>query len=283
MKNDSNIIFYLGYHKTASKWIWNNYFKAHYNCHQIGRRSTQEVRQIINTKKGNPPIVLRERVEDGLMGADFPELAQKLAEIAPGAKVVTGIRSQRSMLASHYGQYVANGGRLGFNAYMQEAIATKWHYHPTLKELMEVFDGRVFVYLFEELRNDSLDLVRRLRDFVGPPATGIDDAELRSIANLPPMNPQRHDLVLDTMLLLNRLRMRHENNAIIPPIKRAGADHILVEAAEGIAKVYARGFGRPLRYRKFDDRGALDHAYADENAALSELLGRPLRAHGYPG
>ncbi len=84
------------------------------------------------------------------------------------------------------------------------------------------------------------------------------------------------------MLLLNRLRLRHAKKAFFPEIRRPGHDHILVELAEVVARSYAGCFGRPLRYRNFDDRGALGRADGAENEALSKLLGRSLRDYGYP-
>ena len=276
------IVFYLGYHKTASKWIWNNFFRKYYPCHQIGRLSEAEVRTLIQHVKKESPIILRDRIENGLMGSDFSDLPTKLSNFAPKGKLVTCIRSQHSMLSSHYGQYVANGGRLGFKAYVQEAVETRWHYYSLLKDLMENADRQVFVYLFEEFRRDPLDVLRRLHQFVGPPGQAIPEKKLETTAQLPRMNPKRHDLVVDTMLILNRMRLRHEKNAVLPELKRAGSDHIVVEAAEYISKMYSHARGRPIAYRKFKATSILEEAYAEENDKLSKLLNKPLHQYGYP-
>ncbi|MFQ5953470.1 MAG: hypothetical protein ACE5JZ_00225 [Kiloniellales bacterium] len=278
----SQVVVYLGYHKTASKWVWNNFFKRHYPCRQVNlfERPAAELRKTIGGT--GSPFILRQRIEGGLMGGELPALVETIAEAFPDARVVAGIRSQRSMLPSHYGQYVTNGGRLGFAAYLDQVVKTKWHYTPVLKAFLERFGDNMFVYLFEELREDPFALLCRLRDFVGAPEGGLDDQALRRVAAVPPMNPQRNDLVVDTMLLLNRLRMRHPKNAIFPELRRPGHDHILVEVAEVIARSYAARYGRPLRYRRFDDRGALGPAYGAENQELSALLDRPLRDYGYP-
>jgi len=282
-KRQPPVVIYLGYHKTASKWIWKHFFNQYYPSRQVNlfEQSAAELQDAIAAADG--PFVLRQRVESGSMGAELPALAETIGDTFPEARIVVGIRSQRSMLASHYGQYVTNGGRLGFAAYLDETIKTKWHYQAALEPFLERFGDRMFVYLFEDLRNDSAGLLCQLRDFIGPPAGGLSDPEIQRVANLPAMNPQRNDLTVDTMLLLNRLRMRHKDYAIFPIIRRRDHDHILVEATEYIANIYARRFGRPLRYRKFDDHGMLDRAYAAENQALSALLKRPLAEYGYPG
>lgn len=278
-------VIYLGYHKTASKWVWNHFFQPHYPCRQVNlfKQSPEKVRGFVAAEGGGSPVVLRQRIENGLMGAEFPGLAERIVEVFPEARVVTCIRSQRSLLPSHYTQYVANGGRLPFPAYLEEAVRAKWHYYPVLRALHERLKGRVLVYLFEEFRHDPGAVLRRLRDFVGAPAAGLDDAAIKRLAARPPMNPQRNDLVVDAMLLMNRLRLRHPKNAILPEIRRPAHDHIVVEAAAYAARRFAAAAGRPLRYRSFDDRGLLDRAYGAENEKLSILLERPLREQGYPG
>ena len=281
-RDSSRVIIYLGYHKTASKWIWKHFFTEHYPHRQVNltRESASELWDEIDNSSG--PFIVRQRLEDGLMGEEVPDLAATVAETFPDARVVLGIRSQRSMLASHYGQYITNGGRMGLKAYLEEAVKTKWHYQAVLEPFFERFPGRVHVYLFEDLRRDSFELLRHLRDFVGPPDSGLSDDKVRKIANQPPMNPQRHDLVIDMMRALNRLRMRHRKNAIIPEIRRPGHDHILVELAEYIARKYTNRTGRPLRYRTFDDHGLLEDVYGSENRALSDFLKRSLADDGYP-
>jgi hypothetical protein len=283
-------VIYLGYHKTASKWVWNHFFRPHYPCHQVNLfdQPPEALRGLVTAAGDGASVILRQRIENGLMGAEFPGLAERIAEVFPEARIVTCIRSQRSLLPSHYTQYVANGGRLSFPAYLDETVRAKWHYYPVVRALHERFEGRVLVYLFEEFRHDPYAVLRDLRDFVGASVAGadkagLDDKALERLAARPPLNPQRNDLVVDAMLLMNRLRLRHHKNAIFPEIRRPGHDHIVVEAAAYAARRFAAATGRPLRYRSFDDRGVLERAYGAENEKLSRLLERPLRERGYPG
>ena len=73
-----------------------------------------------------------------------------------------------------------------------------------------------------------------------------------------------------------------KKNAVLPELKRAGSDHIVVEAAEYISKVYSHARGKPIAYRKFEAASMLEEAYAEENDKLSELLNKPLHRYGYP-
>jgi len=278
------MVFHLAYHKTASKWIWANFFAQHYPTLQtnVATSPITELHDHVAAEQGCSPFIIRQRVENGSMGGELANLADAMAAAYPDAKIVIGIRSQRSMLASHYGQYVTNGGRLGFKTYLAETTRVKWHYYSMIKSLMERFEDRVIVYLFEEFRRDRYAVLCALRDFVGAPSGGLADRTLRDLANLPPVNPRRNDLMIDTMLTLNRLRMRHEKNAIIPQIARPGHDHIAVEAADFVGRTYSRVFSKTLRYRNFDDNGVLEDSYGDENAALAKLISQPLQDFGYP-
>ena len=62
--------------------------------------------------------------------------------------------------------------------------------------------------------------------------------------------------MIDAMLLLNRLRLRQ--NGFVPELARPGHDHIFVEAMEVVGRTYKHRFGKPLRYRRYDDKGMLD-------------------------
>lgn len=282
--NGHQVVYFLAYHKTASKWMWSNFFTPHYPNHQTDILATPvaELRKIVDEDKAASPFIVRQRVENGTMGGDLPGLAEALAAAYPEAKVVVSIRSQRSILPSHYGQYVTNGGRLGFERYLAEAVHINWHYYPMIRSLQERFGDRLLVYLFEDFRNDPYATLCKLLEFIGEPAGGLRDKEIRDLAALPPVNPQRNDLMIDVMLMLNRLRMRLGKNAVIPQISRPGHDHIVVEMTELIGRRYRRAFGKTLRYRKFNDDRLLDRVYGEENAALAKLLNRPLREFGYP-
>jgi hypothetical protein len=282
--NSQTVVFHLAYHKTASKWIWANFFAQHYPTLQtnVVTKPITELHDHVAAAQSCSPFIIRQRVEEGSMGGELANLADAMAAAYPNAKIVVGIRSQRSILASHYGQYVKNGGRLGFKKYLAETTRVKWHYYSTIKSLMDRFGDQVIVYLFEEFRRDRYAVLCALRDFVGVPSDGLADGKLRDLAGLPSVNPRRNDLMIDTMLTLNRLRMRHEKNAIIPQISRPGHDHIAVEVADVIGRTYSKVVGEALRYRSFDDEGVLEDSYGAGNAALAKLINRPLHKLGYP-
>ena len=72
------IVIYLGYHKTGSKWIWKHFFTGHYASLQVNlfEPSSAELRD----SGGDAPLVLRQRIESGLMGGELAKKEQKQRE-----------------------------------------------------------------------------------------------------------------------------------------------------------------------------------------------------------
>ena len=74
-RDSSRVIIYLGYHKTASKWIWKHFFTENYPHRQVNltRESASELWDEIDNSSG--PFIVRQRLEDGLMGEEVPDFA----------------------------------------------------------------------------------------------------------------------------------------------------------------------------------------------------------------
>ena len=281
-----NTVLMLSYSKTGTKWIWNTYFKPNYPYIQTNVLTTPRSRlhdEVGKAGGDDRTVIVRNPIEDGPMGGVFPDLVSELASAFPDARVVVNIRSQRSICPSHYGQYIDGGGRLGFKKYLSHVFEHKWHYMPLISSLFDTFGKEnVFVYLFEDFRDDPGALLERLHAFIGDKASQLTTAELHALASAPPMNPRRPDLVQDTMLWLNRLNLRYSRISWMPEMRRPGRDHIVVEIVWFLAERYRRLIGRPLAYKSFVDGGLLHQFYAAENVKLADLLGRNLKVLGYP-
>ena len=281
-----NVVIILSYGKTGTKWIWSTYFKPNYPCVRTNVVTTLRSRlhdEVGNFEGDDRTVIVRNPIEDEPMGGVFPDLVSELASAFPNARVVVSIRSQRSIYPSHYGQYIEGGGRLGFKKYLSHVFEHKWHYMPLISSLFDTFGMKnVFVYLFEDFRDDPAALLERLHAFIGDQATQFTAAELHALASVPPINPRRPDLVQDTMLWLNRLNLRYSRISWMPKMRRPGRDHIVVEIVWFLAERCRRLIGRPLAYKSFADGGLLHQLYAAENAKLADLLGRDLKSLGYP-
>ena len=265
--------------------MWNKFFNPRYPSYQIDicNKAIEEIYKEINFYKQTSPIIIRTRLEEGMMGKEIPDIAKKISRSFPNARIIVSPRSQKTMLASHYGQYVMNGGRLGFDKYLEEVVKSKWYYSYLIESLYKEFGKKnVFVYLFEDFTLDKRTLLCDLEKFVSGGVEKLSDELLNSLVGLPRMNPQRKDLIVDTALLLNKLRLRHRKNAVLPEIKGPGGDHLLVEMVAYILNKLYTNFGINISYNKFDDRGKIEEVYSKDNNKLSNLLGRDLRKYGYP-
>jgi hypothetical protein len=286
IKSKEKVTIYLAYHKTASKWMWNNFFSTRYPCYQINIRelSKNDILREINYYNSDSPIILRTRLEDGLMGTEIYDIVGRIKEIFTDPKIIISPRSQRSLVASHYGQYVMNGGRYTYKKYLNEVVKNKWHYSEFISLLFKAFGkNNVFVYLFEEFVHDKYNLLLNLEKFIGQSKTGLTRNELEKLINKPKMNPQRNDLVIDVALVLNKLRLRHRKNAILPIIKGPSGDHLLVEFVAFIVNQLNKRFNINIKYRNYNQLELLDKAYAKENKNLSKLINRDLKQYNYPG
>jgi len=285
--NKSKIIIYLAYHKTGSKWMWNNFLCTRYPCYQINVHDSNpsDILDQIDYYNHDGPIIVRTRLEDGLMGSEISDIIERIQESFPDPKIIISPRSQRSLVPSHYGQYVMNGGRLSYKTYLEKIIETKWYYSNFISLLFQAFgNDNVFVYLFEDFVQDKYNLLLNLEKFIGINSSeSLTKNELDEFVNKPKMNPQRNDLVIDLALILNKLRLRHRKNAILPMIKGPSGDHIIVELAAYIANQLSKRFNINIRYRNFGNLELIDRAYADENRSLSKLINRDLKKYNYPG
>ena len=286
-KSKAKIIIYLAYHKTGSKWMWNNFLCKKYPCYQINVRdsNSRDILDQIDYFNYDGPIIIRTKLEDGLMGSEITGIIERIKEIFPDPKIIISPRSQRSLVPSHYGQYVMNGGRLRYKKYLEKIVESKWYYSKFISLLYKIFgNDNVFVYLFEDFVHDKYDLLLNLEKFIsGNTESTLPKSELNALVSQPKMNPQRNDLVIDIALILNKLRLRHRKNAILPIIKGPSGDHILVEIAAFIANQLNKRFNINIRYRSFDNLELIEKAYASENKNLSKLINRDLKKYNYPG
>lgn len=276
------VMFYLPYSKTGTKWMWDNFFKRYFSCLQINIANSPEdsVIRFIESQHHKRPIVIRHTAEYASFGGYIKDLPDLIHRLLPDAPIVISIRSQQSLLSSHYNQYVEGGGTLSFRSYVNKVTKGKWRYYDQIKVFYDCFGGdKVFVMLFEEFKKNKQVLMEQLIKHVGMEFS--DFGTLKKLLSLSPINTQRSDLVLDCMLLLNRLRMRG-NRAKMPVIGRKGHDHILVELAAYWDRLIKKITRKQPCYRKFNDRGVVSPVYTEANNALSKLIGKDLKAYGYP-
>ncbi|HEX4736213.1 MAG TPA: hypothetical protein VH331_01495 [Allosphingosinicella sp.] len=194
-------IVHIGYHKTATTW-----FQRSVNPHALSHRWIPRVRVqealldpsgmafdaekaralLIDGDGGRPPLLCEENLSGyihngGLHGFLPPAVAERIHAVLPDAQIVIFVRSQVSMIAACYRQYVRGGGTHAVHRYLFPTLYLRGAYAQPFKvprfsfdhfeydRLIALYDalfGRenVHVYPFEDLSDPAAMLARMETD-----------------------------------------------------------------------------------------------------------------------
>lgn len=175
------IYVHIGYPKTASTWLQQNFFPFIQNAYypprakvipQIIRQNSlafnpRSLQELYNKVKQDHLILSSENLVGtsynfGLNGYLTAEHAHKIYNIFPEATILLFIRRQQDIIASNYVQYIKGGGTWGINKYLFHKNFTglsglflfSFHYFEydlIIRYYQKLFgEDRVKVYLFEE-------------------------------------------------------------------------------------------------------------------------------------
>jgi hypothetical protein len=194
-------IVHIGYHKTATTWFQRNVYPHAISHRWVPRARAQaalldpsgmhfdveRARALLNEgDDGRPPILCEENLSGylhngGLHGFLAPAVAERIRAVLPEARIVIFVRSQVSMIAACYMQYVRGGGTHGVHRYLFPSLYLRGAYAQPFKVPRFAFDhfdydrlvarydalfGRenVHVYPFEALRDSAAMLARMEAD-----------------------------------------------------------------------------------------------------------------------
>jgi hypothetical protein len=193
-------IVHIGYHKTATTWFQRSVYPYAESHRWIPRARVQaalldppglafdaeRARVLLMEGDERPPILCEENLSGyihngGLHGFLPPAMAARIRAVLPDARIVIFVRSQVSMIAACYMQYVRGGGTHGLHRYLFPSLYLRGAYAQPFKVPRFTFDhfdydrliahydalfGRenVRVYPFEDLRDQQAMLARMERD-----------------------------------------------------------------------------------------------------------------------
>jgi hypothetical protein len=194
-----NTLIHIGYHKTGTSWLQKEFFenpltginslaKYHHRAEWITEfvkpfylYDQNNVKKLIKQsyKRNKLNALSLERLSGypSTGGYDSLENAHRLKSLFPNAKILIVVREQRSMISSHYMEYLkANGAEkleelftpnrfyLIRNPIFQLEF---FNYNHLIKIYDELFTkDNVLVLPFELLKADSLQLVKSISDFI---------------------------------------------------------------------------------------------------------------------
>lgn len=132
----------------------------------------------LDEREDRIPVLSHERLSGHpySAGYDAAIIAKRLHTVFPRGKILVVIREQNSWLLSNYQQYLIAGGTLSLKRYLRvtdqgrrpEYSPNHVKYHLLISAYQQLFGGeRVLVLPYEMFRDDKLEFLRQLGEFVG--------------------------------------------------------------------------------------------------------------------
>jgi hypothetical protein len=305
MQSAARPIVHIGYHKTATTWFQKAIWPSLESHDWVPRKVTQEAlleppgmhfdpaeaRRVLQLDSRTKPVVLSEENlsgyihNGGLHGLVGPEMARRIHDVLPDARIVVFIRNQPDVIRASYSQYVAGGGTYGLDKYLHtyervygalrapfKAPAFEWE-HFEYDRLIALYDstfGRenVFVYCYEWLKQPEALFARLEADL------GIHFPA--GIAARRGANVSHSEAGMNGLRFANRFTRQSVANkdwAADPP-----GGHALRNVVRFFLKAVPGGpFTLPKRVV-----GEIGDYYAPSNRRLAALRDLPLAELGYP-
>ncbi|MFO1129224.1 MAG: hypothetical protein U1E66_12420 [Rhodospirillales bacterium] len=307
-----NILFHIGYHKTASTFIQSKLFQSEphgfvrlserfrlINKHFIASNSFHRLSAEIVSRIGDEAaaaaaenktlVVSHERLSGypASGGFDSRLVADRIRSAFPAARVLIVIREQKSFIRSMYSQYITDGGDLSLLGFLYppepHMCRVPWWsfdyamYDRLISYYQTLFgQDHVCVLPFEMFHRSLSQFIDTIIAF-----SGRDPSTMPSIpADV--VNLRRPLLMQTATRLANRFVFRSQ----LSP-------HGLVEARRGKSPVeMLRPLFDPLadsfierrmeRRLKTQVEEAVGQRYAESNRITSDLIGIDLATFGYP-
>jgi len=201
-----NLLFHIGFHKTATTWLQNEFFMKNslFNTFSSKKKRLNElVRPFIMDKENyllssndlnsegilqsfgkfseisnnKINVISNERLSGNPHNGGFDSLAisRRIKNVFPNAKILIVIREQKSFLLSNYYQYLSVGGTSSLKKYLNTKHDRKHSYfspnhikyHFIIKNYYENFGKKnVLVLPYEMFNEDSKLFLQTITEFV---------------------------------------------------------------------------------------------------------------------
>jgi hypothetical protein len=194
------LLLHIGYHKTGTTWLRHRFFPRPDLPFHVFSRYDHDMAALLHPNALDyDPAAVRRRYQPGIDAAeaagkiavitherlsgdphsggyDSKEMAERLHRTFPDARVLIGIREQRSMILSCYKQYLKYGGACSLADYLKysgDHRRPQFHrnhlrYHRLIIRYQEMFGGEnVLVQPYDRFRTDPAGYVATLAAFLG--------------------------------------------------------------------------------------------------------------------
>jgi hypothetical protein len=311
----SEILVHVGYHKSGHTWLKRVLFSdaaagyswlGHGPNHPVHRLVTERPLEFDPTELRRAFDPLLTRAEGaGLLpvlshptltghpysgGREGKEIADRLRQVFPEARILVVIREQRSIIASTYKQYLEGGGVCSLSQFLEPSRRGRipafdyrhFEYHHLISYYHSLF-GRdaVLVLTYEQFARDPRSFVAEIGEFAERlvPADVLD--------RLPYARRRQATtsaLALAAVRRLNRFRPRSDVNPA--PLVESRRIARLAKRIEK-SKAFRKPAVRPLVERseaRLRSRiaEAVGDRYAESNRLTADLIGVDLASYGWP-
>lgn len=292
-----SVVIHIGYPKTATTWLQDEYFPKVENFHFESWRVVNRYFLLSDSFLFDPVYAKEElnpKEKNLLLSSEFLTTAinfgwhcgnysissaHKLRATYPDATIVVFIRRQQSLICSAYQQYIKNGGTFSFKKWLYSGEVFSFE-HLLFDKLVGLYDSlfgsdNVKIYIYEDFRINSKQF---LLDFSSDLGFTVDINNV----SLKPINVGLRKGVVPIQRFLNLFYRK--------PIGRKrylmhipGMTSVARQLMKRINKLSI--FGNFMSDKNMLSKRDLDYIknfYAQSNANLSKRVGPDsLKKHGY--
>lgn len=216
-------------------------------------------------------------------GRDVLTMLDRLARVFHGAKIIIGIRNQKSYIVSNYAEYVIHGGKLAFDEYLNRSfsfnrcLAPKLQYDKVIRLYQERFGSdRVYVYLQEELKADVNNEIRKILEFVS--VETIDPWELGVVYS------GLSRVAIGFVRLANKVMAKdftEQYNIVGQQDKWPITEKLRRKTVSVARRMMIGPAASPKSMMKASDCKYVDNMFRESNVRLAELLQKNIKTYGY--
>lgn len=322
MDTGENLLIHIGYHKTGSTWLQKNLFdrsdrgfyplalkdapEPNY-AKDVGRKFVYDeqwkymssyqfdavlpelkatLTQGVNWKPEGIPVISNERLVGGLYNAGFDgkEVAERIHQIYPKAKILIVIREQVSMVLSTYYQLLKMGGTISLEQFLDQNYDSRspnfsfyhFQYHHLLAHYQKLFGpDQVLILPYELFVQDAAAYLQRIGEFCGVEMP--EDLEVNKRVNF-----IFNRYVEYKSRVLNLFLKHHSVNAYSPFYLPGWMRQALIYAKVLWAKtVSEQKVKRFISAKKATIRESMGDQFHESNLISSTLCGFDLSEFGY--
>ncbi|MDZ4835086.1 MAG: sulfotransferase [Candidatus Melainabacteria bacterium] len=310
----NKLLIHIGYHKTGTSWLQTHLFpSAELGLGMVGMEEVRKTLIADRPLQFDPvlcrttlgatieqiraknlyPVISHEELSGNPLSGGYKskELAQRLLDVFPDAKILITIREQRAIIYSCYQQYIKIGGTSSFSDYVFPR--PRWSarlplfdlenfkYHFLIEHYRNLFgQDNVCVLPYEQFFSAPTEFVGSILDFAG---IKLEQNQLQSLRFNQKENVTPNPLALEVKRRLNFL---DPLNTVHRPDSNSKTNKFKLDLIENVSSFVGNLGPKTLQNQlKESKKGWLKSTvkdmYADSNRRVATICDIDLKSWGY--